>query len=154
MELKKYQQDVINDIDQFIDQLEVDGRLDTAFSNFWEKKGVSLASLDNTYLRPYDNSITGVPHITVKVPTAGGKTFIACNALRTIFSHMPADKPRVVAWFVPSDTILKQTYKISAIRRTPIAKRSTATSEMRSALLTRKQHCSGRGSAQPRFESN
>lgn len=111
MELKKYQQDVINDIDQFIDQLEVDGRLDTAFSNFWEKKGVSLASLDNTYLRPYDNSITGVPHITVKVPTAGGKTFIACNALRTIFSHMPADKPRVVAWFVPSDTILKQTYK-------------------------------------------
>lgn len=38
MELKKYQQDVINDIDQFIDQLEVDGRLDTAFSNFWEKK--------------------------------------------------------------------------------------------------------------------
>lgn len=111
MELKKYQRDVINDLDQFFDQLEEDGRLDTAFNNFWEKKGVSLASLNHSYLRPYDNSITGVPHVTVKVPTAGGKTFIACNALRTIFNHMPVDKPQVVAWFVPSDTILKQTYR-------------------------------------------
>lgn len=111
MELKKYQQDVINDLDCYIEQLEEDRQLSKAFNNFWEKKGISLASLGHLYLRPYDDSITGVPHVTVKVPTAGGKTFIACNALRTIFSHMPSEKPRVVAWFVPSDTILKQTYK-------------------------------------------
>lgn len=111
MELKKYQQDVITDLEQFIEQLEQDNRLNIAFNNFWEKKGISLTSLNNTYLRPYDNSVTNVPHITVKVPTAGGKTFIACNALRTIFNHIPVNKPRVVAWFVPSDTILKQTYK-------------------------------------------
>ncbi len=111
MELKQYQREVIADLEQFIDRLEKDGRLDAAFNNFWGDKGVSLASLDHAYLRPYDNSVTGVPHVTVKVPTAGGKTFIACNALRTIFERMPTEKPKVVAWFVPSDTILKQTYK-------------------------------------------
>ena len=111
MELKQYQREVIADLERFIERLEKDGRLDVAFNNFWGDKGVSLASLDHAYLRPYDNSVTSVPHVTVKVPTAGGKTFIACNALRTIFEKLPAEKPKVVAWFVPSDTILKQTYK-------------------------------------------
>ena len=111
MELKQYQREVIADLGLFIERLEKDGRLDVAFNNFWGDKGVSLASLDHAYLRPYDNSVTSVPHVTVKVPTAGGKTFIACNALRTIFEKQPTEKPKVVAWFVPSDTILKQTYK-------------------------------------------
>lgn len=111
MELKQYQKEVIADLDAYIEYAEKYNRLDTAFHKFWEDKGVSISSYDNYYLHPYDNSITGVPHITVKVPTAGGKTFIACNALNTIFRHMPADKPKVVTWFVPSDTILKQTYK-------------------------------------------
>lgn len=111
MEFKPYQREVIADLERFLEQLEKDERLDVAFNNFWSAKGVSLASLDYAYLRPYDNSVTSVPHVTVKVPTAGGKTFIACNALRTIFERMPAEKSKVVAWFVPSDTILKQTYK-------------------------------------------
>lgn len=111
MELKQYQREVIADLELFIERLEKDGRLDMAFNNFWGDKGISLASLDHAYLRPYDNSVTSVPHVTVKVPTAGGKTFIACNALRTIFEKLPAEKPKVVAWFVPSDTILKQTFK-------------------------------------------
>ena len=111
MELKQYQREVIADLERFLEQLEKDERLDAAFNNFWSAKGVSLASLDHAYLRPYDNSVTSVPHVTVKVPTAGGKTFIACNALRTIFEKQPTEKPKVVAWFVPSDTILKQTYK-------------------------------------------
>lgn len=111
MELKQYQREVIADLERFLDRLEKDERLDVAFNNFWNDKGISLASLNYAYLRPYDNSVTSVPHVTVKVPTAGGKTFIACNALRTIFEKQPTEKPKVVAWFVPSDTILKQTYK-------------------------------------------
>lgn len=111
MELKPYQREVISDLDCFMEQLRKDEYLHTAFSNYWAKKGVSLASSTHKYLRPYDNSVKRVPHVTVKVPTAGGKTFIACNALRTIFDKMPSASPKVVAWFVPSDTILKQTYK-------------------------------------------
>ncbi|MGN0006994.1 MAG: DEAD/DEAH box helicase [Alistipes sp.] len=111
MELKQYQKEVIADLDSYIGYVEKYNRPDTAFHKFWEDKGVLISSYDNYYLHPYDNSITDVPHITVKVPTAGGKTFIACNALKTIFRHLPAEKPKVVAWFVPSDTILKQTMK-------------------------------------------
>ena len=43
---------------------------------------------------PY--KILGVPHICMKVPTGGGKTFIACSAVKHIFQHMPLDKPKVV----------------------------------------------------------
>ena len=111
MELKQYQKEVIADLDSYIGYVEKYNRPDTAFHKFWEDKGISISAIDNYYLHPYDNSITDVPHVTVKVPTAGGKTFIACNALNTIFKHFPAEKPKAVAWFVPSDTILKQTYK-------------------------------------------
>lgn len=111
MELKQYQKEVIADLDAYIGYVEQYNRPDAAFHKFWEDKGVLISSFDNYYLHPYDNSIAGVPHVTVKVPTAGGKTFIACNALHTIFRHLPDWQTKVVAWFVPSDTILKQTYK-------------------------------------------
>lgn len=111
MELKSYQQEVINDLSGFIEQLEKTEQLNVAFSRFWESKGISLQTLEDNYLKPYDNSIKGVPRVTVKVPTAGGKTFIACNAMKPIFDSFPPDKPKVAVWFVPSDTILKQTFK-------------------------------------------
>jgi type III restriction enzyme len=47
----------------------------------------------------------------MKVPTAGGKTFIACNAIKTIFDAFEYDKPKAVVWLVPSITILDQTIK-------------------------------------------
>lgn len=111
MELKQYQQEVINDLSGFIEQLEQSEQLNKAFSDFWETKGISLKNLEDNFLKPYDNSIKGTPRVTVKVPTAGGKTFIACNALKPIFDSFPLDKAKVVVWFVPSDTILKQTFK-------------------------------------------
>lgn len=112
MELKLYQQTVINDLEEFIDCLEKTGQIHSAYEKYWNSKGVSLFDIDgNNYIKPYDNSIKGVPRVTVKVPTAGGKTFIACNALKTIFDSFPLDKPKVVVWLVPSDTILQQTVK-------------------------------------------
>jgi type III restriction enzyme len=79
MELKEYQQDVINHLSEFIEELEQTNQIDKAFFNFWDKKGFPINNLQNDFLKPYDNSIKGVPRVTVKVPTAGGKTFIACN---------------------------------------------------------------------------
>lgn len=111
MELKQYQKEVVADLDAYIEYVEKYNRPDVAFHKFWEDKGVLISSYDNHYLHPYSNSISGVPHVAAKVPTAGGKTFIACNALHTIFKYMPNEKSKVVAWFVPSDTILKQTLK-------------------------------------------
>lgn len=111
MELKNYQQEVLSDLSTYIDYVKQYNNLGTAFKTFWERKGLSVDNTGDGYLHPYDNSITGVPKVTIKVPTAGGKTFIACNALKPIFDKLPSGKPQVVAWFVPSDTILKQTYE-------------------------------------------
>ena len=45
----------------------------------------------------------------MKVPTGGGKTFLACASVRRIYDAMPTSKPKVVVWLVPSDSILTQT---------------------------------------------
>ncbi len=112
MELKPYQQTVINELAEFIGWLEKTEQINLAYERYWNSKGISFFDLEgNNYIKPYDNSIKGVPRVTLKVPTAGGKTFIACNALKTIFDSFPLDKPKVVVWFVPSDTILQQTIK-------------------------------------------
>lgn len=112
MELKQYQQDTLNDLADFMVQLDEDKDLQKAYANFWMKRGVNIATIEpNKIIHSYDNTVAGVPRVMFKVPTAGGKTFIASNALKVIFDHLPAEQPRVVAWFVPSDSILKQTYQ-------------------------------------------
>lgn len=110
MELKDYQKEVLDELNAFFGYLEKYQDLRKAYQEFWEDRGISMSSMENKIIRPYDNSIKNVPNVTIKVPTAGGKTFIACNALRTIFDNMPEELTKVVTWFVPSDTILKQTY--------------------------------------------
>lgn len=111
MELKNYQQEVLSDLSNYIDIVKECNNLGVAYRTYWERRGVSIDTTGEGYLHPYDNSVKGVPKVTIKVPTAGGKTYIACNALKRIFDGLPSGKPQVVAWFVPSDTILKQTYE-------------------------------------------
>lgn len=109
MELKRYQRKVLRDIEAFIDQCNEKMNIPKAYRSFWQNKGVEVA--EGTDLQPYQSSIKGVPRVTVKIPTAGGKTFIACNALEKMFSTLEVDKPKVVVWFVPSDPILQQTVR-------------------------------------------
>ena len=111
MNLKDYQREVLKDLDAYMDYVDATGDLRLAFARFWEERGVSVSAQNDDFMHPYRNDVAGVPNVTVKVSTAGGKTFIACNAIDTIFNHYHDDAPRVVAWFVPSDTILKQTYR-------------------------------------------
>jgi len=111
MNLKDYQREVLKDLNSYLNYVDATGDLKHAFAKFWEERGVSVSAQNDDYVHPYRNDVAGVPNVTVKVPTAGGKTFIACNAIDTIFKHYHDDAPRVLAWFVPSDTILKQTYR-------------------------------------------
>ena len=110
MELKQYQQAVLDDLALYIDILKEQGSNHKAFSTYWRQKGITLQQGEETF-HPYCDTMNGAPNMTIKVPTAGGKTFIACNAIHTIFDKMPQNRTKAVAWFVPSDTILKQTYE-------------------------------------------
>jgi type III restriction enzyme len=112
MELKPYQQQVINDLAQFLENIQETKDVKDAFYNFWAKHPrTPLFPYPGTAIEPYKNNVPRVPHICVKVPTAGGKTFIACNAIKTIFDAFAYDKPKAVVWLVPSITILDQTIK-------------------------------------------
>jgi type III restriction enzyme len=112
MELKPYQQQVINDLSLFLDHVQETKDINIAFYNFWTKHPKTpLFPYSGTVIEPYKNNVPRVPHICVKVPTAGGKTFIACNAIKTIFNAFASDKPKAVVWLVPSITILDQTIK-------------------------------------------
>ena len=112
MELKPYQQQVINDLSSFMEYIQETKDVKNAFYDFWAKHPrTPLLPFPGTAIEPYKNNVPRVPHICVKVPTAGGKTFIACNAIRTIFDAFEYDKPKAVVWLVPSITILDQTIK-------------------------------------------
>lgn len=107
MELKDYQADVLSDLSKYLETLlECKGHLPNAFNKYWKDHGVLN--------QVYKNNIKEVPHVCVKVPTAGGKTFIAVNALDRIFSAFAEynpTRPKFVVWLVPSLTILEQTVK-------------------------------------------
>jgi type III restriction enzyme len=106
MELKPYQQSVIDDLGAYLATLAEQPDLRAAFREYWKEKGVTAEA--------YKNNVPGVPHVCVKVPTAGGKTFIAVNALKPIFDAFAAanpTRPQVVVWLVPSLTILEQTVR-------------------------------------------
>lgn len=110
MQLKEYQHQTLRDLELYIETLNNSKSLTVAYSQYWAERGVSVNGFSNNYLHPYINRVNGVPRVTLKVPTAGGKTFIACNAIKRIMDKLQTGAPnQVVAWFVPSDTILKQT---------------------------------------------
>lgn len=112
MELKPYQQQVIADLELFLETLQKTRHVEKAYFDFWSNHPrTALHPFPGTAIEPYKNNVEAVPHVCIKVPTAGGKTFIACNAIHTIFSAYALQLPRAVVWLVPSVTILEQTFR-------------------------------------------
>ena len=107
MELKNYQIDVMNDLRSFLNALVEKQSIKAAYNHVWETKGVPVGM---TGMPPYNDELPGVPQVCFKVPTGGGKTFLAANSIKPIFDSMPNVHPRAVVWLVPSDAILTQTY--------------------------------------------
>ena len=103
MELKEYQKTVISDLTKYLALLP-QMSASKAFSTFWTSKNVPLA-IDEYY----KDTLFGVPNICMKVPTGGGKTYIAASAIAPIFESLPHTKTKAVVWLVPSDSILEQT---------------------------------------------
>lgn len=108
MELKTYQQQVMDDLSAYLGRLKQDGDMFAAWKGYWMDKDIPVGLGG---VPAYRSALPGVPHVCTKVPTGGGKTFMACAALRRIFDAMPLDKPKVVVWLVPSDSILTQTIR-------------------------------------------
>ena len=108
MELKTYQKQVMRDLSAYMNAVNSNKTLSSAWFAYWKNKDIAVGVGG---VPKYNNAIDGVPHICMKVPTGGGKTFMACASVRRIFDAMPLGKPKVVVWLVPSDSILTQTIR-------------------------------------------
>lgn len=106
MILNSYQKQVIKDLLSYMDSLNRSPGMKSAWSDYWMKQDITVGYGG---VPAYVDTIVGVPHVCIKVPTGGGKTFMACAAIQKIFSGMPEVKQKVVVWLVPSDSILIQT---------------------------------------------
>lgn len=108
MKLKNYQIQVIRDLERFLELLIEKQSISSAYSALWNEKGVNVGIEG---MPPYNSELAGVPQVCFKVPTGGGKTFLAANSIKPIFDSMPHIHPKAVVWLVPSDAILTQTYR-------------------------------------------
>ena len=99
MELKKYQKNTLETLEQFLKELRKAG-LKYAFMGITEK--------------PYHTEAFGeVPFVCIKIPTGGGKTLVGCHAVEKIMTGALQYKldRGIVLWFTPSEAIKTQTIK-------------------------------------------
>lgn len=108
MELKSYQKEVIADLARYLEMVVELQSPAKAYHTLWNEKNVmvGLGGMPN-----YVNTLSGIPHVCAKVPTGGGKTFIAASAVRTIFDAIFQRRAKAVVWLVPSEAILTQTLR-------------------------------------------
>lgn len=140
MELKKYQRVVINDLESFMELLDSKTTITDAYDSFWNNRHVVVGFGG---VPPYNDQIKGVPHVCFKIPTGGGKTFVACSSLKPIFTKMPASKKKVVVWLVPSDSILEQTIKNLKNPLHPYRQKLDSDFNSRVEIFTKKELLSG-----------
>lgn len=108
MELKRYQRRVLGALRDYLRLYAACGDAATAYNRHLAADGVRAGEQG---VPPYADSIPGAPKVCVKVPTGGGKTFIAANALGVICDELPERPADVVVWFVPRKEILRQTLR-------------------------------------------
>jgi type III restriction enzyme len=106
MELKRFQGSALADVESYLSRYLASGDAALAWRNHWLAKGVEPD-------RRYVDRLGGIPDVCVKIPTGGGKTFLACNALAPLAGALMGGRGLVV-WYVPSLAILSQT--IAALR--------------------------------------
>lgn len=146
MELKDYQQGVLNKFDYFLGKLAEQKEEAEDFVVFQRMKGkeARLADyardtwdalveerridslIDNkgekfipAHISRFDGLERTIPNVCLKVPTGGGKTLLGVAALERLQTDLFKQQTGVVLWVVPSDSIYKQTWKQLANREHP-----------------------------------
>lgn len=145
MELKEYQQGVLNKLDRYLTVLADQREQAEDFVEFQKSKGKTATLGDycreawdqlNTerslpylyhggnavvapYLSRHDGLNTPIPNICLKVPTGGGKTLLAIAALERVQTDYFKRQTGLVLWVVPSEAIYRQTWKQLANREHP-----------------------------------
>lgn len=118
MFLKKYQQKVVSELKSFYSKArETKDAFETARKSLPENMRHTLnwvqTTFQNTDKEYKDRCTNGLneyyPRIVMKVPTGGGKTLLAVEAIREYQNLFARKRTGLVVWIVPSETIYSQT---------------------------------------------
>jgi type III restriction enzyme len=124
MQIKEYQQRVLERVEQFLDALmehtNQKQKIDEALQNVGlplqpylvnEKAWTQVVGNARPY-KPYTNGIgKDIPFICLKVPTGGGKTYLAARCVDLIQRKFVGIQTGLVLWVVPTSSIYAQTLK-------------------------------------------
>jgi type III restriction enzyme len=108
-EPKVYQRKALESLRDYLDRVSKTHDPQASFAASWAERG--RGSVNRWHEAP---GLGGIPYVCIRIPTGGGKTWLAARSLRVVretFTH--ADRLHVL-WLVPSQTILDQT--LSALR--------------------------------------
>lgn len=155
MELKPYQQQILADLQRFMHYVQETKNSSNAFNAFWvNHPRTPLTPFPCEAVEPYKNNVGNAPHVCVKVPTGGGKTFIASAALGTIFREFDESRFRTVVWLVPSITILEQTLRNLRNPEHPYRQRISSDFSNRVEVFSKEQALQGAGFSLPVVREN
>ena len=107
--LKNYQQRILADLEDFLRECRFSNPA-AAYVKIAHRKDEN-GRLKNSYATPEYTTLEGMdnsPHVCLRVPTGGGKTYLAALSLQYAARFMGTEAPTVL-WFVPSDAIRRQT---------------------------------------------
>lgn len=140
MELNNYQIAVMENLSSYMDCLNGCNNVISGWREYWFRQDINVGPGG---VPAYNNLIAGVPHVCLKVPTGGGKTFMACAAIKKLFEAMPKSKLKVVVWLVPSESILQQTVRNLSNTGHPYRQRLDADFAGRTEIYTKEQLLNG-----------
>ena len=118
---KKYQQDpasgggVLDSVEAYLKACHQHGRASLAFNAVTE----ALWGQGLPY-RPLKDFSPGMPYFCLRVPTGGGKTWLAAKSVALVNTHLLRVPHSVVLWLVPSKTIRDQTVRGLKDRQHPL----------------------------------
>lgn len=143
MQLKTYQEKVLDRLDRYLEALGNKRKELEEYAAFQQSRGQTADVRDfckdtwyalnaehllptvrddrgrariPPYVERHDGLHRPIPNICFKVPTAGGKTLLAAHALARIATDYFRAQTGFVLWVVPSDAIYRQTWKHLADR--------------------------------------
>ncbi len=103
---KDYQGRVLDSVRRYFELCNASGNANTAFyqvtGELWGR---------NQPFNPLPGFAPDMPYFCLRVPTGGGKTFLAASSVSLVNTHLLRNEYSLVLWLVPGDTIRDQTLK-------------------------------------------
>ncbi|TXT49283.1 MAG: type III restriction enzyme Res subunit [Spirochaetes bacterium] len=103
-EPKIFQTKALESLKDYLERAKRLGDPKTAFIESWSERG--RPSVTRWHLAP---GLGNIPYVCIRIPTGGGKTWLAARSLRIVRDSYTHTQSLHVLWLVPSQAILEQT---------------------------------------------